>query len=272
VRVEYLSPAPVRWGQEVFRFSRDPEVDVDLFELPYAPYDAGERQDRTWYGAPFRPGFGAQRDLTTMWAGFDDFNDSDGHFGFLIPWSDDAPIRERVRLFRNGRQLVDVAASFTGLVEVGEAEARYRLERDYDASALLSMATPARSRWWFTSAGSGEPEDFRALPLLEIDYAAAQLGGRNGAVAGRPVAIDLGCAPPAGAPASEVLAAYLWFSTDEGGHWTQADLRRLGPGRYQTALPAGALRSGRFISLRAFARDADNSRIQQTLLRAFPVR
>jgi hypothetical protein len=37
------------------------------------------------------------------------------------------------------------------------------------------------------------------------------------------------------------------FSTDEGGHWTQADLRRLGPGRYQTALPAGALRSGRFM-------------------------
>jgi len=272
VRVEYLSPAPVRWGQEVFRFSFDPEFDVDLFELPYAPYDAGARLDRTWYGAPFRPAFGAQRDLTRMWAGFDDLTDSDGHTGFLIPWSDDVPLRERIRLFRDGQQLVDVASSFTDLVEVGQADASYRLERDYDASALLSMATPAHSVWWFTSEGGGEADDFQPLPLLEIDYDATRLGGRNGAVAGQPVTIDLSVHRQEGAPASEVVAASLSFSVDNGTTWVPTTLTRLGPGRYQTVLPASAMVAGRMVALRTSATDADDGRIEQTLLRAFPVR
>jgi Subtilase family len=271
-RVEYLSPDPVRWGQEVFRFSPNFDVDVDLYELPYAPYGAGERQDRTWYGAPFRPGFGAQRDLTTMWAGFDDLHDSDGHNGFLSVWSDDVPLRERIRLYRDGQLLADVASSYTDLVEVGQGEARYRLERDFDASALLSIASPARSVWEFTSAGTGEPEDFQHLPLLEIDYRAAPLGGRNGAVAGQPVTVDLDVHRREGTPASEVVTANLSFSTDGGTKWIRVPLRRLGPGRYQAVLPGGAMVAGRTVGLRASVRDADDGRLQQTLLRAFPIR
>ena len=240
-RVEYLSPDPVRWGQEVFRFSPpNYEVDVDLFELPYAPYDAGERQDRTWYGAPFRPGFGAQRDLTTMWAGFDDLHDSDGHSGFLGVWSDDAPLTERVRLYRDGQLLADVASSYIDLVEVGQAEARYRLERDFDASALLSIASPARSVWEFTSAGSGEPEDFQNLPLLEIDYRAAPLGGRNGAVAGQPVTVDVDVHRREGTPASEAVADQP-VVLDRRRH--QVDPGRRDPAR-PGPLPGGAARRG----------------------------
>jgi hypothetical protein len=272
-RVEYLSPGPVRWGQEVFRFNPPAyDVDVDLYELPYAPSNAGERQDRTWYGAPFRPGFGAQRDLTTMWVGFDDLHDSDGHSGFLGVWSDDVPVTERIRLFRNGQPLVDVLSSYTDLVEVGQAEARYRLERDFDASKVLAIASPARSVWEFTSAGSGEPEHFQDLPLLEIDYRAAPLGGRNGAVAGQPVTVDLDVHRREGAPASEVVAANLSFSTDGGTKWIRVALTRLGQGRYRAVLPGGAMVSGRTVGLRASARDADNGRLDQTLLRAFPVR
>jgi subtilisin family serine protease len=270
-RVEYLSPDPVRWGQEVFRFSSDGEVYVDLYELPYAPYDAGERQDRTWYGAPFRPDFGAQRDLTTMWAGFNDLHDSDGHSGFLSSWSA-LPVDERIRLFRNGQLLADVASSYVDQVEVGQAEARYRLERDFDASAVLSMASPARSVWEFTSAGTGEPGDFQDLPLLEIDYRAAPLGGRNGAVAGQPVTVDLDVHRREGTPASEVVATNLSFSTDGGTKWIRVALTQLGPGRYRAVLPGGAMVSGRTVSLRALARDAGDGRLEQTLLRAFPIR
>jgi hypothetical protein len=272
-RVEYLTPGPVRWGQEVFRFDPpDYEVDVDLFELPYAPYDAGERQDRTWYGAPFRPGFGALRDLTTMWAGFDDLHDSDGHSGFLSVWSDDVPVTERIRLFRDGQLLADVPGSSTDLVEVGQAEARYRLERDFDASKVLSIASPARSVWEFTSAGSGQPEDYQDLPLLEIDYRAAPLGGRNGAVAGQPVTVDLDVHRRQGAPASQATLTGLSFSTDGGTAWTPAALTQLGPGRYRAVLPGAAMVSGRTVGLRASARDAGDGRLEQTLLRAFPIR
>jgi hypothetical protein len=272
-RVEYLSPDPVRWGQEVFRFNPPAyDVDVDLYELPYAPYDAGERQDRTWYAAPFRPAFGAQRDLTRMWAGFDDLHDADGHSGFLGVWSDDVPLTERIRLFRDGQLLADVPRSYTDLIEVGQAEARYRLERDFDASRLLTIASPARSVWEFTSAGSGEPEDFQDLPLLEIDYRATPLGGRNGAVAGQPVTVDLDVHRREGAPAAEVVATTLAFSTDGGTKWIRVALTKLGPGRYRAVLPGGAMVSGRAVGLRASARDADSGRLDQTLLRAFPVR
>jgi hypothetical protein len=272
-RVEYLTPDPVRWGQEVFRFNPPAyDVDVDLYELPYAPYDAGERQDRTWYAAPFRPGFGAQRDLTTMWAGFDDLHDGDGHNGFLGVWSADVPLTERIRLFRDGQLLADVPSSYTELIEVGQAEARYRLERDFDASRLLAIASPARSVWEFTSAGSGEPEDFQDLPLLEIDYRATPLGGRNGAVAGQPVTVDLDVHRREGAPASEAVMSSFSFSNDGGTKWIRVALTRLGPGRYRAVLPGGAMVSGRTVGLRAAARDAGGGRLDQTLLRAFPVR
>jgi hypothetical protein len=69
-----------------------------------------------------------------------------------------------------------------------------------------------------------------------------------------------------------VVATYLWFSTDDGGSWTRVRLRRLGPGRYRGVLPGARLTSGSFVSLRAWARDAGNSRIRQVLTRAFPVR
>jgi hypothetical protein len=207
-----------------------------------------------------------------MWAGFDDLHDSDGHNGFLSVWSDDVPLRERIRLYRDGQLLADVASSYTDLVEVGQGEARFRLERDFDASALLSIASPARSVWEFTSAGTGEPEDFQDLPLLEIDYRAAPLGGRNGAVAGQPVTVDLDVHRREGAPASEVVAANLSFSTDGGTKWIRVALRQLGPGRYQAVLPGGAMVAGRTVGLRASVRDADDGRLQQTLLRAFPIR
>ena len=260
-RVEYLSPDPVRWGQEVFRFSADGEVYVDLYELPYAPYDAGERQDRTWFGAPFRPDFGAQRDLTTMWAGFNDLHDSDGHSGFLSSWSA-LPVDERLRLYRDGQLLADVAASYIDLVEVGQAEARYRLERDFDASALLSIASPARSVWEFTSAGSGEPEDFQNLPLLEIDYRAAPLGGRNGAVAGQPVTVDLDVHRREGTAASGCWRLLSFSPTAAPGIRVALTLPSAGP--LQAVLPCGAMVAP-MVGLGFAARR--RGRLQQTLLR-----
>jgi hypothetical protein len=258
----------VRWGQEVFRFSSNGDVYADLYELPYAPYDAGERQDRTWYGAPFRPDFGAQRDLTSMWAGFNDLHDSDGHSGFLSGWID-LPIDERIRLYRDGQLLADVASSFVDRVEVGQAEARYRLERDFDATNVLSIASPARSVWEFTSAGSGQPGDYQNLPLLEIAYRATPLGGRNGAVAGQPVTVELDVRRREGG-AAEVTS--LSFSTDGGTKWIRVALTELGEGRYRAVLPGGAMVSGRTVGLRASARDTGGGRLDQTLLRAFPIR
>ena len=255
----------MRWGQEVFRFSSGSDVYVDLYELPYAPYDAGERQDRTWYGAPFRPDFGAQRDLTSMWAGFNDLHDSDGHSGFLSGWVD-LPIAERVRLYRNGQLLADVASSFVDQVEVGQAGPATGWSATSTPPAVLSIASPAQ-RLGVHLAGSGQPGDRTCRcwrsPTARPRWAAATApwpasrspsswtctaGGRRG------------------------RATSLSFSTDGGTKWIRVALTELGEGRYRAVLPGGAMVSGRTVGLRASARDAGGGRLDQTLLRAFPVR
>jgi hypothetical protein len=68
------------------------------------------------------------------------------------------------------------------------------------------------------------------------------------------------------------VATYLWFSTDDGATWRQVRLRQVDPGHYRGVLPGSRLRSGTWVSLRTWARDAGNSRIHQQLIRAFPVR
>jgi hypothetical protein len=56
------------------------------------------------------------------------------------------------------------------------------------------------------------------------------------------------------------------------GSWRLVRLGKLGPGHYQGVLPGARLHAGSWVSLRAWARDAGDSRVHQTLIRAFPVR
>jgi hypothetical protein len=114
----------------------------------------------------------------------------------------------------------------------------------------------SRTRWWFNSAAPAGQDPYALLPLLAVDYQAAPLGGRNGAVAGRPVTIDLRVARQEGAPASEVVATQLWSSTDDGATWRKVGLKRIGAGHYRGVLQGSSLRSGTFVSLRTWARDA----------------
>jgi hypothetical protein len=150
--------------------------------------------------------------------------------------------------------------------------ARYRLERDLDMDGLTRLANVSRTRWWFDSGAPAGQDPSGVLPLLGVDYQASPLGGRNGAVAGRPVTVDLRVARQEGAEPSEVVATHLWLSTDDGGSWRLVRLRKLGPGHYQGVLPGARLHAGSWVSLRAWARDAGDSRVHQTLIRAFPVR
>ena len=77
----------------------------------------------------------------------------------------------------------------------------------------------SRTRWWFSSASPGGQDPYALLPLLDVEYQAAPLGGRNGAVAGRPVTIDLHSARQEGAPPGEVAAATRQLATNDGATW-----------------------------------------------------
>jgi subtilisin family serine protease len=267
VRAEYLHPEPILWLQDTFWFNEGAFVD---WLGPFRTYRPGERVDPLWAGAPLRADAYGERTATELFLSVADLEDSGRHNGYMLEFNEPPLITQGLRLYRNGRLLASSTTEPFLQATVPPARTRYRLERDFDGDPVLAMADRSRTRWWFDSAApAGE---FGVLPTLEVDYAASTLGGRNGAVAGQPVTIDLDVHRSEGAAASEVAATILWFSTDDGQSWTRVRLRRLGPGRYQGVVPGGRLVSGSYVSLRAWARDAGNSRVHQTLLRAFPVR
>jgi subtilisin family serine protease len=265
VRAEYLHPEPILWFQDVFWFNRD--VFIDWFG-PFRTYAPGERVDERWLGAPLRADAYGERTTTSMFVSVADVEDSGRHNGYLFEFNEPPLVRQALRLYRNDRLLASSTEPFLQ-TPVRPGGASYRLERDLDADPVLAMADRSRTRWWFDSAApAGE---FATLPLLEVDYDAT-LGPRNGAVAGRPVTIDLAVHRSEGGADSQVVSTFLWFSTNDGQSWSKVLLRRLGPGRYRGVLPGARLPGGSFVSLRAWAQDADNGRIRQDLIRAFPVR
>ena len=207
-----------------------------------------------------------------MFVGAADLRDTGDHNGYPWEWSDDPVMAQAFRLYRNG-QLVGRAADPFLQLSVPASRAEYRLERDLNLKGLTGLANVSRTRWWFISASPGGTDPYAVLPMLDVEYQAAPLGGRNGAVAGRLVSIDLQIARQEGAPASEVAAATLQLSTnDDGATWKEVQLEQVEAGQYRGVLPGSRLRAGTWVSLRTTARDATNSRVAQALIRAFPVR
>jgi hypothetical protein len=268
-RVEYLSPAPIFWIHDGIRYGGQAFID---FLGPSRDYQPGERTDEWWFGAPLHAmGYG-DRGADWMFVGVADLRDTGGHNGYPWEWSEEPVATQAFRLYRNGRLLASAAREPFLQVAVPATRASYRVERDLNLRGLTRLANVSRTRWWFISAAPAGQDPYALLPLLAVDYQAAPLGGRNGAVAGRPVTIDLRVARQEGAPASEVAATRLWSSTDDGATWREVGRKRTGAGHYRAVLQGSSLRSGTYVSLRTWARDATNSRIDQTLVRAFPVR
>jgi subtilisin family serine protease len=268
-RYEYVSPDPIQWIHDAIWYRGEAFID---FLGPWPdPYQPGQRTEERWFWAPLHAyGYG-DRNAASMFVGAADLRDTGGHNGYPWEWSDDPVIAQAFRLYRNG-QLVGRAANPFLQVSVPAARAEYRLERDLNMKNLTGLANVSRTRWWFLSASPGGQDPYAVLPILDVDYQAAPLGGRNGAVAGRPVTIDLHIARQEGAPASEVAAATLQLSTNDGATWREIELEQVEAGHYRGVLPGSRLRAGTWVSLRTTARDVTNSRVAQALIRAFPVR
>ena len=268
-RVEYLSPGPVVWLHDGL-WSRG-EAFIDFYGPAFVPYEPGQRSSERWFGAPLRARGLGDRGGDWLFVGVADLRDAGGHDGLPWEFSDPPVITQALRLYRDDRLLASAEQPFLQ-VAVEPAAAQYRLERDLNMHGLTRLADRSLTRWWFTSQAPPGEDPYGLLPLLSVDYRAAPLGGRNGAVAGKAVTLDLEVARQEGAEASEVVATNLWFSTNDGDRWRRVRLRQTGPGHYQGTLPGSRLRSGDWVSLRTWARDAGGGRIHQTLLRAFPVR
>ena len=265
-RVEYLTPEPILWDHFVGRFDQGAELDLYDFGIVYP---VGARRQESWFEAPFRPDPFGIRDEKNLLVGVSDFEDAGRHFGDFFEWDQPPVAKGATRLYRDDTLLASGPEPFL-FVPVSPAAARYRLERDLDVDGLLELANRSRTSWWFTSAGPTGGVGY--LPLLEVDNQVRALDGRDGLPAGRAATVDLDVHRQEGAARSRVVATHLWFSTDDGATWTAAGLRRMGAGRYRAVLPATRLPSGKYVSLRTWARDAGGSRIQQVLVRAVPIR
>ena len=268
-RAEYVSPAPITWLRDA-AWSRG-EAFIDFYGPAFVQFEPGQQSDEWWFGAPLHAKAYGERDAESMFVGVADLRDTGGHDGWPWEWSEDPVATQALRLYRDGRLLASAQEPFLQAA-VPAASARYRLERDLDMDGLTRLANVSRTRWWFDSEAPAGQDTLGLPPLLGVDYQAAPLGGRNGAVAGQPVTVDLDVARQEGAEPSEVVATHLWLSTDDGGSWRLLRLGKVGPGRYRAVIPGSRLRSGTWVSLRTWARDAGDSRIHQTLIRAFPVR
>ncbi len=268
-RAEYVSPAPITWLHDA-AWSRG-EAFIDFYGPAFVQFEPGQQSDEWWFGAPLHAKAYGERDAESMFVAVADLRDTGGHDGWPWEWSEDPVATQALRLYRDGRLLASAQEPFLQAA-VPAASARYRLERDLDMDGLTRLANVSRTRWWFDSEAPAGQDTLGLPPLLGVDYQAAPLGGRNGAVAGQPVTVDLDVARQEGAEPSEVVATHLWLSTDDGGSWRLLRLGKVGPGRYRAVIPGSRLRSGTWVSLRTWARDAGDSRIHQTLIRAFPVR
>jgi hypothetical protein len=267
-RYEYVSPGPVFWFHDASWYRGETFID---FLGPWAdPYQPGQQIEERWFWAPLHAyGYG-DRDATSMFTGVADLRDTGDHTGYPFSFSSDAAFGQAFRLYRNG-QLVGRATDPFLQVSVPATRAQYRLERDLNLTGVTGLAQVSRTRWWFNSASPGA-DPYAVLPILDVEYQAAPLGGRNGAVAGRPVTVDLQIARQEGAPPSEVAAATLQLSTNDGATWKEISLQQVGAGHYRGVLPGSRLRAGTWVSLRTTGRDVTNSRVAQALIRAFPVR
>ena len=267
-RYEYVSPGPVFWFHDAIWYRGAAFID---FLGPWAdPYQPGQRTEERWFWAPLHAyGYG-DRTATELFAGVADLRDTGDHNGYPWEWSEPPVADQSFRLYRDG-QLIGRARDPFLQVSVPATRAQYRIERDLNLKDLTRLANVSRTRWWFTSASPGQ-DTYAVLPILDVDYQVAPLGGRNGAVAGRPVTVDLRIARQEGAPPGEVVAATLQLSTNDGATWKEIELERVGAGHYRGVLPGSRLRAGTWVSLRTTARDASNNRVAQALIRAFPVR
>ena len=215
-RAEYVSPAPITWLHDA-AWSRG-EAFIDFYGPAFVQFEPGQQSDEWWFGAPLHAKAYGERDAESMFVGVADLRDTGGHDGWPWEWSEDPVATQALRLYRDGRLLASAQEPFLQAA-VPAASARYRLERDLDMDGLTRLANVSRTRWWFDSEAPAGQDAVGLPPLLGVDYQAAPLGGRNGAVAGQPVTVDLDVARQEGAEPSEVVATHLWLSTDDGGSW-----------------------------------------------------
>lgn len=270
-RTEYYYGDRIRWAS-VLETLLDFEGDLVTAAVVQGPLLPRRERDvlERWNRAPFGPAFtNATRanrtgDLLSVSPHLFSEVSSPSRIGTSVGTF-------RVSLFRNGALVDEIAGESSGNftlppVQVPPERAIYRLEAESTRHELVpvELSREVRATWTFSSRHApGTVPEVLPLPVLRF---APELDLHNHAPRRFPLALPVLIGRPPGAARPTITNVAVEASFDDGATWRPViGVRTDDRWRGLVIHPPGAT----FVSLRGSARDADGTRVEQTIIRAY---
>jgi len=229
-------------------------------------YQPGGKYEQTWFGAANGPsgpeGAGAVRKGDTLTLSIREMGDSEpGHFAQFEADGDTMT----ARVYRDGT-LIASPARFNGTAVAASPDpATYRVTLDTEHLAWHPLSTRTSTAWTFRSARPTSGSEDLALLWPRFGFT---LDEHNAAVAGAIYDFDLSFLLQ-NETAPKMSAVKVETSIDDGATWKTATIKAKTGGHYDVVV---ANPKTGYVSLKVSASDADGSKVEQTLTRAYAVR
>ena len=229
-------------------------------------YQPGKKYDQNWFGAangPSGPESGAAyRTGDTLSLSIAEMGDSQpGHWAQFNASGDNMT----ARVYRNGTLIASPPRFSNTTVAASPDPATYKVTLDTVHPAWFALSTKTSTSWEFTSARP--TTGAQDLAMLWPRYGLT-LDAHNAAVAGATYSFDLSFLLQ-DETTPKMSAVKVEASTDDGATWKPATVKAKTGGHYDAVV--NNPKSG-FVSLRVTGSDANGSKVEQTLTRAYAVR
>ncbi|MFG2629666.1 S8 family serine peptidase [Streptomyces sp. NPDC048473] len=231
----------------------------------FRTYQAGERYKATWLGAANGPAgpqaTQAVREGDNITLTIPEMGDSQpGHYSQF-----GGANTATARIYQDGKLLKEEPRLSLTTLPVSPDPATYRVTLDTARPAWFPLSTETSTAWTFKSARPASDKENLALlwPKYGLD-----LDAENTARGGKTDRFDLAFALQTGTT-PDIRGAEVTMSTDDGDTWHPARVKSAKGDSYTVTLRNPE--SG-YVSLRVKAWDANGSKIEQTLIRAYAVR
>jgi hypothetical protein len=300
-RTEYILPQPeVYWLQTV---TADPQDDVGDTNDRWRSYTPGETTTAEWMAQPQPPDVERESEVPQACPVC---RSGDTIATLLFPYADpaghtampDRSVQTTLKLYQDGT-LIDSQPSPFAQFAVSSDPAVYQLQMDVSRDAgWWPTSSRTHTVWTFSSAepsadelppgwtcgGKGDGGGGRAAtsgagggggcsvePLLFASYD-THAGLDDVVAAGSDATVDVAVARQPYAPPATVGDLSFDVSFDDGASWMPASVTALGAGRFRASYSQPALvdTSG-FASIRTSVADSGGSRLEQTIIRAYPL-
>ncbi|PET74965.1 hypothetical protein CN514_04900 [Bacillus sp. AFS001701] len=252
----------MHWIQTVF--PNPNEISQNVKDI-YRNYLPGDKREQTWLGAAIGQSESAiaYREGDKFFIQNHEFGDSEpDHWGdFLLPVDSSS-----VQIFKDGALLnQDSWFSTSKPVAVSSDPATYRVTMNTAQSKWSPLSTMTSMAWTFKSARPENGKEDLAMLWPRYDF---KLDGENNAKGGITDHFDLSFVLQSGAT-PDIRGAEVEVSTNDGSTWSAAKVQNIEGGHYTVTVKNPA--SG-YVSLRIKGWDANGSKVEQTLIKAYGVR